>query len=684
MENDLGSRQFEGTTFLLSYTPVQSNPATGLERGYLYVTANHNGTSCNVTSGTSSSTILVDISWARYILPETNNVSTAGIKQKSAVEISCTGFVQLYVLFKTESGYSEAFGVRPVSSLSTDYIVPSVTLNPTLSIAAASDNTAVTVLFSSNCFFSYENNIYADTDNISVLLNKRDVFHIAPDGAFPNANSSNLCDYHGTRVLSTSPVAVFSGSGTLGYPKTHGDKILDQVPPVSSLGNDYVIPPLDHTDSYQVRIIAPVSNTSITLTDGSSSYLFSLQSGQTHVTYYNPDAVVVLTSSQPIIVQRITGSDATYTVFSSIVPPINRYGHAYTIPDVQGYNGAFVRYLSIIIDSNCTNQISINSGWRNISVRGHQYSVTTLRAPASLNRLNTTPECRFAVQVYGLGSAEGYGYFAVPISDGTSNENNLLDAFTLVCETNNWVVEVNKDTFVDKFNRHSFSNIYVSTEICHGVSRGNSLVFNYTYTDCNTHMQENDTDYIFTNYLVEYHIDPLTHLADGVLWRYDIQCLRPRHEVDFVTISPVDVSNAIHVQSSSKVSGQQAEIRLFTDSSFTNQMTGDRLTVNVGARVYVQVQTKGTASVKLLVDNCHVSPDNKRDISTMVSLIQDRCESNHFVHILGSADKVTRFYFDMFEIPHTNDFVYVTCDVSFCDVMDFSNECQHGCLQTKP
>ncbi|XP_046579471.1 uncharacterized protein LOC124287044 [Haliotis rubra] len=672
----LGSGSFEGSSFLLSYTPTGRTDV--LEHMYLYLTANQNGTSCNVTSGSGSSTMLLDTSFHRYNLPETNHISTFGIYRKSAVEVSCTGVVQVYALFDTLTAATCAFGVIPVSSLSTDYIVPSVNTNPTLSIAASSDNTTVAVLFTSKCSFSYQNNMYHNGDNITVLLNSRDVFHIAHFGTSP----SSKCDYHGTRVFSTSPVAVFYGSGYTTVDNACNVKLLDQITPVSSLGKDYVIPFTDQMDVNQVRIFAPQVNTSITLTEGDKHSSFSLQPGQIHVHSFVDDTIVTISSSRPISVQKFAGAYAKCTALSSIVPPINKYGHEYTVPDLQGYNHTFTRQLSIVVDSNCTNQISGNSHWRNVSVGGHQYSVTTLRAPATLTHLNTTPDCRFGIHVYGRSSVGGYDYNAVPMSDGSSNENNLQKAFTLVCETNNWVVEVNMDMF--GADDHSSSNIFMSTGICHGIVRGHVLVFNYTYSDCNTHMKENGTDYIFTNYLVEYHVDPLTSLADRVLWRYDIQCLRPRHEVDFVTVSPVDVNNAIHVQSSSKVKGHQADIKLFNDSSFTNQISENHVSVNVGARVYVQVQTKSTADVKLVVDNCYISPDNRRDNSTMVSLIMDRCESNHFVHIIGSADKATRFSFDMFEIPRRHDFVYVTCDVSFCDVMDFSQECQNGCNQLHP
>ncbi|XP_067652217.1 uncharacterized protein [Haliotis asinina] len=677
----LGSGQFEGSSFLLTYSPTGSTDVQ--EQMYLYMTANHKDTSCNVTSGSRSSTILLDTSWNRYILPETNNISTFGIYRKSAIEVSCTGDVQVYALFNTVTGVTGSFGVIPVSSLSTDYIVPSVDRNPTLSIAAPSDNTAVTVFFTSNCPFSYLNNTFYKGDNISVLLNSGDVFHIAHFENYP----ASQCDYHSTRVFSTSPVAVFYGSGYIAMPGGCGLKVLDQLMPVSSLGKDYVIPSIDQMDSKQVRIFALVKNTSITLTEGYKRFSFSLDPGQMHVHSSDNDNIVTISSSEPISVQNPEGAYGNCTALSSVVPPINRYGHKYTFPDLQGHNHTFTRQLGIVVDSNCTNQISSNNHWRNVSVGGHQYSVTILRAPATLTHLNTTPNCRFTIHAYGLSQHGSYGYFAVPKSAGSSKENTHLDlqkAFTLVCETNNWVVEVNMDMFGNGFGKHSSSNIFMSTGICHGASMGHALVFNYTYTDCNTHMQENGTDYIFSNYLVEYHVDPLTNLADRVLWRYDIQCLRPRHEVDFVTISPVDVNNAIHVQSSSKVKGHQAEIRLFNDSSFTNQMSENRASVNVGSRVYVQVQIKGTADVKLVVDNCYVSPDNKRDNSTTVSLITDRCESNHFVHIIGSADKVTRFFFDMFEIPHRHDFVYVTCDVSFCDIMDFTDECQHGCSHLHP
>ncbi|XP_067664390.1 deleted in malignant brain tumors 1 protein-like [Haliotis asinina] len=257
----------------------------------------------------------------------------------------------------------------------------------------------------------------------------------------------------------------------------------------------------------------------------------------------------------------------------------------------------------------------------------------------------------------------------------------MQDVVNLTCTHETWHVTVDIQKLASIYPNSVSENIYLSNVFCAGARQGNHLIFNTSFDDCNTQLKTNNMSLKYSNYLIEYAVDLQTHVVTGAKWRYDLQCDFLPNETDSTSLVPVN-NNTATAHKSGSMDGHEAAITFYSDSLYENETRGNPLEINIGSRVYVQVGMVGSPDTKLLVDNCFVSEKIKPEAATSLPLIQNRCEANHFTHIIGHTEVFTRFYFDAFDVPHHYDSVYVTCDVSYCSLMDFSRKCQNICQKS--
>ncbi|XP_046565452.1 CUB and zona pellucida-like domain-containing protein 1 [Haliotis rubra] len=254
----------------------------------------------------------------------------------------------------------------------------------------------------------------------------------------------------------------------------------------------------------------------------------------------------------------------------------------------------------------------------------------------------------------------------------------MQDVVNLTCTQETWHVTVDTHKLASIYPNSVPENIYLSNLFCPGVRQGDHLIFNTSFDDCNTQLKTKNMSLKYSNYLIEYDVDLQTHFVTGAKWRYDLGCDFLQNATDSTSLVPSN-NNTATAHKSGSMDGHEAAITFYSDSLYENETRGNPLEVSIGTRIYVQVGMVGSADAKLLVDNCFVSEKIRPEAATSLPLIQNRCEANHFTHIIGHTDDFTRFYFDAFDVPHHHDSVYVTCDVSFCSLFDFSPECQNIC-----
>ncbi|KAK6172403.1 hypothetical protein SNE40_016059 [Patella caerulea] len=243
----------------------------------------------------------------------------------------------------------------------------------------------------------------------------------------------------------------------------------------------------------------------------------------------------------------------------------------------------------------------------------------------------------------------------------------------LQCFPSYYVVKINiSQLSVDK---QDVSNVYMGVETCAGNLDGDILTFNTSYSDCNTQHKIIDGKVYFTN-AVKYAVAPPGHILKTTQWEYDTACSEAAKVTDSILIIP-QYNSTTHTNISGQIQGSPVHISLYKDATYTSPLQGNELGITIGSTVYVQVEAPRNLDIVMAVNNCTVHLNNVPPTSH--SLIENGCAIDRETEIIITRNQVTRFKFIMFDLPHDQNGLYVTCQVTFCDQLDFSSKCQQTC-----
>ena len=227
-----------------------------------------------------------------------------GLHSNKMLRVESTGPVSVVGGFKG-TGVSlslleisgETFSVLPTNTLGELYIAPSYDNGNApphgyslLIVSAINANTQI--------------NIELDGQTVTKTLNQYYSYQVLAglEAGFPAAT-----DLTGAFVHTDQPVVVISGHGWGKAPLTRNarDAMIEQIPPLTTLGTHYVLTPLflTHINAYSYRVIASLCETTITITPtGGSQTSHTLQPSE----FREGDSttVVDITSNNPILVAQ--------------------------------------------------------------------------------------------------------------------------------------------------------------------------------------------------------------------------------------------------------------------------------------------------------------------------------------------------------------------------------------------
>lgn len=404
---------YTGKRFIASLFPVFTTGYTDKEAGTVYIAHKQEGNCTVINSDGNVYNVLLqgNVTVTQFNLPLISELALGGYVQKRAIEVECTAYVILYILNRRQTkGGSEAFPVLPVESLSVTYMVPTVQHNALLGVVAVSDNTTVTVQLKSSrgCTYTFNGTTYKQGSQLTAVLEKRDVLQIAPPALHPPMD----CDFTGSVVQSSHPVAVFTGSAAAQIPMdSTSDSVMSQVPPVESWGTSFVVAP--STERRVIRVIAFYNRTTVHRISDFHNNMIRIDEGESYdLSGYGTGGIQYINSTRPILVLQIIEEYKKYSVSTSIVPAIDNYGVEYIIPDIQTTSMKYGRIIYINTSPNCTSNIDVDAKWTSKVSRYYQVALTTIRAPHNLTTIRSNSiNCPFAVRVTGLGNEEMFGFY---------------------------------------------------------------------------------------------------------------------------------------------------------------------------------------------------------------------------------------------------------------------------------
>lgn len=348
----------------------------------------------------------------QVVLPSGAETLGSEAVTSTAVHLESAGVVSVYI--HQYFGFrSEASLVLPTPVLGSDYYVlgysgrPGNTNYPsTFAVVATEDGTELNIT-----------NLAAPTESgrvpgtpITVMLNQGEVYQVrAADG---------VADLTGTRVTTSAPVSLFSGSSWSGVPNETCpafDNLLEINYPISQWGTNYLGVPTIRNAVNIYRVIASENGTQVSLS-GAMTQTFSLNAGEFRD--FQVSDVLGIRSDKPVLVSEyLLGSACN--------------GHPDNLGDPSFFLLNELSQTQDTVTVYNSNLEDITENFLNITFRagdevGIELDGAPLTAPIALSpdgeyafariQVNngshtiTSSGCGVIVVVYGYGRAESYAY----------------------------------------------------------------------------------------------------------------------------------------------------------------------------------------------------------------------------------------------------------------------------------
>ena len=306
---------------------------------------------------------------------------------------------------------TDAFLALPTYIQRFEYVVSSYKTfrtHPSLfGFVAIEDATTVTVL--APFIFNDGSKSYAANRNHSFVLNS---IKTALFKAF---------DVTGARVFSDKIISVFGGH-KCGQVPSHVpacDHLVQQIPPVATLGRRYATAPLATRTAGDIfRVVAARDGTDVTV-DGKVIKSGLLAGTYHEFTVSSSSYSSVETSKPAMLVQYAQGSDSDSVVadpFMLIMPPIEQFRDRYTVSTPAAKPVAFNNFVGLIVPEGQEQGIRLDDQplpkatvWNDVT--GQKLKGATLKIAIGTHTIHhILPVVKFGLIVYGFAHYVSYGY----------------------------------------------------------------------------------------------------------------------------------------------------------------------------------------------------------------------------------------------------------------------------------
>ncbi len=291
---------------------------------------------------------------------------------------------------------TDGFMVLPTDTIGQHYILTSYPTDPQLDgdlgtqfqVIGTVDQTSVVITT-------------ADGTSREVQLDRGDVYSLK--------DARSLADFTGTRIHASEKVAVTSGNTCANVPIgfTTCDTLIEQLPPLETLGKQFVLNKIAGKSPDVIRIVAVEDSTIVSIGETQ----ISLSAGEVYETRLAASTAVL--SNQPIqLAQFATGSqlDQVGDPFMVLVPPTEQFLSSYILS--SEFPRTNDNYLGLTVPNSIIGDIKINGDYvdpaKFVAVAGSEFSVANLSVDEGGNTV--TGPLPFGVTAYGFSYDESYGY----------------------------------------------------------------------------------------------------------------------------------------------------------------------------------------------------------------------------------------------------------------------------------
>ena len=340
-------------------------------------------------------------------LSTNNQIEGKGIHIYSSVDISV--FVLDAKQYKTEGYY-----VFPSINLSNDYIGMSYhysSYNSIIGITAIKDNTTVNITgYTNGTTFG----VCCNTTTITIYLDRLQTYQV-----------SSIADLSGTRITSSHPVVVVSGSQCGVFSSsTYCQPLYEQMIPVKSWGKKFLLPALVYKSitSFYIRVFASQTNTFVTIQGNTMGHRDYNVSANSYVgVMIKGDAIV--TSNVPVSIYGfLYRSKSFYIGIAMTILAISHFSSEYYLQVPRNNSFWYYNYASIIVKSSTIDNILLDGkGISNLTsiitrsqIGNDIFTETKLSMTMGNHKLNSSAGEEMAILLFGYiaqtSYAPGYGY----------------------------------------------------------------------------------------------------------------------------------------------------------------------------------------------------------------------------------------------------------------------------------
>ncbi|XP_064407438.1 uncharacterized protein LOC135352209 isoform X3 [Halichondria panicea] len=351
-------------------------------------------TPINISGNVSNSSTRVNV-------PSNFEVSSVNERNKGIL-VETDGSINLYGM-SFHSATTDAYLALPCSKMAVDeYEYYGISYDTISSITPS-------VILLVAC----ENETVVKFDSSTITLNSMETYQIESDN-----------DLTGTRITSSKPLSVFSGSDCASVPQgtLYCDYLVEQVPPTVTWGSTFLVGSLEgRSTGERIRVLsARAANVAVNCNTNVSVGQFQLQGGGSFREFEIPiNSFCSIESTSPVLVAQYAysiRSEGVGGTFMMIIPPIEQFTNNYFVAAftffVSNYvtvyvSSEFFQTAQMLIDE------SVVTGWRNVvcsngEICGHISRMNVSPGAHSIRHQNSSAV--LGVSVYGFSSDNSYGY----------------------------------------------------------------------------------------------------------------------------------------------------------------------------------------------------------------------------------------------------------------------------------
>ncbi|XP_071983877.1 IgGFc-binding protein-like [Engystomops pustulosus] len=568
------------------------------------------------------------------------------------------------IAFNTEKVTADAMTCLPEEDLGTEYyvIIPGQVTGSGKQIVVANgfeDKVQVTITVSGS--ITYNGISYQSGETFSVFLENQQVIQF---------QSSE--DPTGSKISSTSPVAVFAGHSCFTGLSSYCDILMEQLHPVKNWGTVFPVFPFLTNTQDVISIVAGSPDTFVTIYSPKGTTQHSLhEGGHVQVTV---DNILLINATKPVTVSYLfqqSRSDSLqyqYDPSAITVPPLLPGGRYYKFV-TQSYYDNFILIVSqtssdsgFYLDGKPLSSYPMTMKEFN-GFRGWQVTLGKTEGQHKIHHV-TSP---FILYVFGTEVSVSYGYslvqglpFPEPTKELKCSIHCLKDAAEFILPYS-LVSAAHLDAL----------HIHLKDSMCRAENMGDHYLIKIPFTRCGSSVLYDNGRTFYANTIYGTIPDTDVHRIE-----IPVRCEMENNKSVELIINP-KVNNMVCK------SYYNVSMKLYESDSFTEPLTLYPHKVDLNSNLHLELEVlSNDEELQIFTETLTASP-SLGDTKKIYRIIERGCHQDSTLQVHQMTDpRLQRFSFHAVKFDQFNE-VYLTANVIICHNSTSPNRCTRGCISSR-